>query len=623
MTSRPARTLDVVALLVVTLTWATAGASSASPAPGDPSAATPAAVAVTAVTTRTADTAAAIPADFESVMGYRPRVRHGLLVDPDGTCSSPVPLPEGFTPACAEHDLGYDLLRYADLTGDPLAAWARTAVDQRLDHRMRAACADLGPGVGRAVCSAAAHLVTLSVEVNSVRQLRGVPEETLASWAVTALATGAAAMMSLRLVAMRRRRLDPAALAVALAPSVCTSTLAALAFALSLLPSLLPRPALAQAVLSGLLVAVAVGLAQPLGRVERRLLPSSVQPLLRWVGLCAALGLGLAALPVADAWLQEGRRAVGAPPAEGHYWPTVLAGAAALVALLLALGRGARRLLRRLSTPRVLRVLAVCAVLPLVVGAADGGAMLTGLPFPGEDEPTLSLPSRAGAVRVYVGIEEGRTPAERAALAVRRMERRGAFEREAVLVAFPTGTGWVNLRAVNSFERAFGGDLATVAMQGGTAPSWVELLVNRRAQEASAQALFDAVSERLAAMPPGRRPDLHLYGESLGALLGQSVLDDDRGAVPVCSVVWAGVPGGAELGIDGERVLRNPDDPVAFWGVATAVERPEGWPADTPWIPGLSYVTTSLDLVAALGTTPGHGHVYGDEQPWRQSRTCG
>ena len=204
-----------MALLVLSISGATNFAPSA-PSASAPSstsgarAATPAAHAVTAVTTQEADIAAAsVPADFESVMGYRPQVRNGLLVDPEGTCSSPIPLPEGFTPACAEHDLGYDLLRYADLTGDPLDAWARTAVDDRLSQRMRAVCADLHPALERALCSTAAHVTATTVEINSVRQFRGVPEESLRSWAVTCLAVGAVAVVSARLVGRRRRRRMP------------------------------------------------------------------------------------------------------------------------------------------------------------------------------------------------------------------------------------------------------------------------------------------------------------------------------------------------------------------------------------------------------------------------------
>jgi len=407
------------------------------------------------------------------------------------------------------------------------------------------------------------------------------------------------------------------------APTMCTTCLGTLAFALSLLPSVLPRPAWAQAVLSGLLVTLGIGLARPLARLERRLLAARVRPPVRWAALSAALVLVAALVLIAGGPLQEARRSVGVAAAGPSYWPTALAGSVLVAGLLLAVGRVAGRWWRRLTWPRATRALAVCALVPLTVGAAGGGPVLRALPLSGENEATLSRPSRAGAVRVYVGIEEGGTPRVRAALAVRRMERRGAFDRRAVLVAFPTGSGWVNIRAVNAFERGYDGDLATVAVQGGTGPSWLELLVNRPAQEASAQALFEAVSERLASIPPWRRPDLHLYGESLGALLGQSVLDDPRTAAGVCSMVWAGVPGGVALGLPGERILRNPDDPVPLWGLGTVAERPEGWPADRPWVPGVSYLATTLDLVSALGVAPGHGHVYGEDEPWRLSRSCG
>lgn len=207
MTSTLARILGVAAVLALTFFWAIAAASSASSlstVPGGRTA-SPAALAVTASTTQAADVAAAaIPADFEPVMGYRPQVRHGLLVDPEGTCSSPVPLPEDFTPACAEHDLGYDLLRFADLTGHRLGAWARTAIDDRLALRLRAVCAGLDPGPRRALCSTAAHVATMTVRVNSVRQLEGVPEETPGSWAVSGLAVAVLAVASARLVGSRR-----------------------------------------------------------------------------------------------------------------------------------------------------------------------------------------------------------------------------------------------------------------------------------------------------------------------------------------------------------------------------------------------------------------------------------
>ena len=232
MTSRLARTLALTAVFVLGISWAAsasstiasfASASGASSAPASAGRPAPssAALAVTAVTTQTAGLpAATVPADFEAVMGYQPRVRNGLLVDPEGTCSSPVPLPEGFAPACAEHDLGYDLLRYAALTGHPLGAWARTAIDDRLWQRMQAECAERHSWLQWAACSAAAQISVLTVEINSVRQFRGVPEESFASLAVTGLALVAVLAALARLVGRRRgRRRDGHALPAQAVPA--------------------------------------------------------------------------------------------------------------------------------------------------------------------------------------------------------------------------------------------------------------------------------------------------------------------------------------------------------------------------------------------------------------------
>jgi hypothetical protein len=200
MTRTLTRILGVVGVLALTVPATTAAVANTVVAAATPAQTgnqatdartSVAGAAVAAVTTQpVAVAAAAIPADFESVIGYQPRVRHGVLVDPDGSCSSPVPLPRGFALACAEHDLGYDLLRYADLSGAALGPWARTAVDDRMVQRMRAACADLEPGISRALCSAADDVAGPVVEINSLRQLRGVPEETVGSWVVTGLSAG-------------------------------------------------------------------------------------------------------------------------------------------------------------------------------------------------------------------------------------------------------------------------------------------------------------------------------------------------------------------------------------------------------------------------------------------------
>ncbi|MEV5836182.1 hypothetical protein [Nocardia sp. NPDC052112] len=118
---------------------------------------------------------AVIPADFAERFGYRPAVVDGLLVNPDGDCSSPVTLPSEFETACKAHDLGYDLLRYADAHGQPLGGWARQALDATLDAHMHEACAARVDGFSRGRCNAMASIADTFVDLNSRRQGYGVP----------------------------------------------------------------------------------------------------------------------------------------------------------------------------------------------------------------------------------------------------------------------------------------------------------------------------------------------------------------------------------------------------------------------------------------------------------------
>ncbi|WP_182348540.1 hypothetical protein [Tomitella gaofuii] len=111
-----------------------------------------------------------IPPGFADYAGYRPAVEDGMLVNPAGGCSSPVPLPAAFAGACRGHDLGYDLLRYADAKGGPLGPWARRGLDAQLAERLHAACAPHDTA-----CRAAADTAATAVDVNSWRQGYGVP----------------------------------------------------------------------------------------------------------------------------------------------------------------------------------------------------------------------------------------------------------------------------------------------------------------------------------------------------------------------------------------------------------------------------------------------------------------
>ena len=120
--------------------------------------------------------AVAMPADFAAGAGYRPVVENGMMVNPDGDCSSPIQLPAEFTEACKAHDLGYDLLRYAEQRQQPLQPWARQAIDATLQRRMHAACDTRPDAAARARCDVLATVATTGVDLNSRRQNYATPD---------------------------------------------------------------------------------------------------------------------------------------------------------------------------------------------------------------------------------------------------------------------------------------------------------------------------------------------------------------------------------------------------------------------------------------------------------------
>ncbi|MFC9787920.1 hypothetical protein [Rhodococcus sp. NPDC127528] len=153
--------------------------------------------------------AATIPADFDAVMGYRPVQLDGMLVNPNGDCSSPVPLPAEFDTACKGHDLGYDLLRYADVTGAPLGPWARQSLDRQLDERMHAACAARPNDESRTSCYLMANVAVTAVNSNSWRQGYDAPRpEPIGAYA---LAGGAGLLLLGGAAFVSRRRQGPVA----------------------------------------------------------------------------------------------------------------------------------------------------------------------------------------------------------------------------------------------------------------------------------------------------------------------------------------------------------------------------------------------------------------------------
>src|SRR5262249_33748883 len=119
-------------------------------------------------------------------------------------------------------------------------------------------------------------------------------------------------------------------------------------------------------------------------------------------------------------------------------------------------------------------------------------------------------------VRVYVGVRSADSIADRAALAVRELERAGGFDRKVLVVWVPTGTGWMIPKAAAALEQLHRGDTAIVAIQYSLFPSWLAAFVDAGLANEAGTMLLNAVRARWSELPPDRRPKLVLFGKSLG-----------------------------------------------------------------------------------------------------------
>ena len=80
-------------------------------------------------------------------------------------------------------------------------------------------------------------------------------------------------------------------------------------------------------------------------------------------------------------------------------------------------------------------------------------------------EESMGEPPRAAPIRVYVGMDTAPTDDERVALALAEIDRTGALDRRLVVLVSPTGTGYVNHKAMLEIELLTLGDCSTITMQ--------------------------------------------------------------------------------------------------------------------------------------------------------------
>ncbi len=165
-------------------------------------------------------------------------------------------------------------------------------------------------------------------------------------------------------------------------------------------------------------------------------------------------------------------------------------------------------------------------------------------------------------IRVYVGLRADDSPEGRAKLATEELKRIGAFQRKVLVVATPTGTGWLDESAVDPLEYLHDGDTAIVSMQYSYLPSWITILIDPNRSRVSARALFKEVYAHWKTLPKDDRPKLYLHGLSLGSLGSEvsaqlfTIFED-----PIQGAVWSGPPF-PSTGSTSATAARNPDSPA-------------------------------------------------------------
>lgn len=236
----------------------------------------------------------------------------------------------------------------------------------------------------------------------------------------------------------------------------------------------------------------------------------------------------------------------------------------------------------------------------------QGRAFVGGGPTAATIEQVTRAPAKE-PVRVYVGSEQENSVADRAQVAVAELKRTGAFGRGTLLIATPTGSGWLERQAVDSLEYLHGGDTAIVSMQYSYQPSWVSFLFHQDLPRTSAQALYSAVKAEWDAMPEGNRPELLVYGLSLGASGMQSAFSTVEDLTSsIGGAVFSGAPNNSQPW--GQlQAQRDPGSPV--WQPVFDGGRNVRWLSnngdfeklDGPWEPGrVAYLQHGTDAVTWL-----------------------
>lgn len=192
----------------------------------------------------------------------------------------------------------------------------------------------------------------------------------------------------------------------------------------------------------------------------------------------------------------------------------------------------------------------------------------------------LAEVSPHGAVRVF-GDHPGQDAAVAARDTVDDLVAAGGLQRDVVVVAMPTGSGWVDPDQVEAVEQWADGDVATVAVRYARVPSAVAFLLCPELAEASATHLLQEVVDRVDELPESERPEIVVHGQSLGVVAGMAALEALE--TGVSAALWQGRPGTVAAPASAACTVDavNQDDPVAAVGVLADLPGSESAAAGT------------------------------------------
>lgn len=488
----------------------------------------------------------------------------------------------------------------------------------------------------------------------------------------------------------------------------------------SMTPSLLPRGALFQGLVSGGSGAIGYGLgvfAVWLVRFMRSKDDSPPAPRWAWIALVAAGVVGTIGMIIwFHIWQDDVRDLMGVPRLKWIDHPLAAVLSVLVLFVLVEIGQLVGKLIRflvrqlnRVAPPRVSAVAVVVLLVALTIALLNGVVVRFAMSTlnstfanvndeldPDTEPPTTPLRSggpgslvswdslgRQGRIfmesaptveelsafngtpatepiRVYAGLNSADGIKAGAELAAAELERTGGLNRQVVAVATTTGTGWINEAEADAIEYMFNGDSAIVSMQYSYLPSWLSFLVDKENARQAGQALFEAVDERVRAMPEAQRPKLVVFGESLGSFGGEApflslnniVARTDGGLFSgptFNNTMWkeltrnrdAGSPQWLPIYDKGENVrfaaradnlgrpddpwsyprfvyLQHASDPITWWTPDLLFNKPD-WLREArgydvsprmEWIPVVTFLQVSADMAVAIDVPDGHGHRY-------------